>query len=123
MKDGQAQGRRGHGDRVAGTQFRLGKAEGTGRTKLASRGKDSEQQSRDRQGLRRSLRLSQALRTEKGVDRKKKGRLTLCLQPESLNGHSTRAVLQLSFRWPGRSSLATVPTSHWLGQGTGNLGH
>lgn len=51
------------------------------------------------------------------------GQLTLCLQPESLNGHSTSAVLQLSFRWPGRSSRATEPTPHWLGQGTGKRGH
>lgn len=67
--------------------------------------------------------MSEASRAKKEADRKEEGHLTLCLQPESLNGHSTKAVLQLSFRWPGRSSRATVPTPHWLGQGTGNLGH
>lgn len=75
------------------------------------------------QGPARAWSPSEASGTKKGADREEEGRLTLCLQPESLNGHSTRAVLQLSFRWPGRSSRATVPTPHWLGQGTGNLGH
>lgn len=49
--------------------------------------------------------------------------LTRCLQPASLKGHSSMAVLQLSFRWLGMSSRAMLGVPHWLGQGTGYRGH
>lgn len=49
--------------------------------------------------------------------------LTRCLQPASLKGHSSMAVLQLSFRWVGTSSRAMLGVPHWLGQGTGYRGH
>jgi len=49
--------------------------------------------------------------------------LTRCLQPASLKGHSSMAVLQLSLRWVGTSSRAMLGVPHWLGQGTGYRGH
>lgn len=49
--------------------------------------------------------------------------LTRCLQPASLKGQSSMAVLQLSLRWVGMSSRAMLGIPHWLGQGTGYRGH
>lgn len=49
--------------------------------------------------------------------------LTRCLQPASLKGHSSMAVLQLSLRWVGTSSRAMLGVPHWLGHGTGYRGH
>ena len=49
--------------------------------------------------------------------------LTRCLQPASLKGHSSMAVLQLSLRCVGTSSRAMLSVPHWLGQGTGYRGH
>lgn len=45
------------------------------------------------------------------------------MQPASLKGHSSMAVLQLSFRCVGTSSRAMLGVPHWLGQGTGYRGH